>query len=153
MNPRIISLDASTFSPVRHSPLKEPEGGPRRTFLLSPYDTPERVTIEEDDGCYHLIIHYMSPPSEAPQKEKLQGSGDTLLIDPPTGRVVGLEVSKAGEPKRKLPEALRRLAVQVVVPDSDFIHGGEERGRQFRRAVLPIVLNATAERLGFRGGE
>jgi hypothetical protein len=143
MNPETIRLEPSRFSRILFETEPKTNDAPTRTFMLSPYDTPEAVIVSEDESSYYLAVRYLFESAAEPKFEPA-GHGFTLKLDPESGRVNGLSVKKASTHGRRLSELLQQLASEVQVPEQNFVQGGKQRGFQFRRAVLPILLEETA---------
>lgn len=150
MNTETIRLEPSRFSGIHYESSPKSADAPIRSAMLSPYDTPEAVIITEDDHQYRLKIRYMFEPTTDMLLEPVADSGCVLSVDPVSGRINSLTVDKTTDDGQRLVEILRALAKKMDVPAASFKNGGPGRAVQFRRAVLPIVLEEAASSLGNR---
>jgi hypothetical protein len=150
MNSETIRLEPSRFSRIHFETAPKTSDAPTRTFMLSPYDTPEAVVVTEDEGNFHLAIRYLFDSAAEPKLEEVGHGGFVLKLDPESGRINGLSLPKASAHGKRLSDLLQQLASEVGVPEQSFIQGGKERSMQFRRAVLPILLRETASGLNRR---
>ena len=149
MKPETIRLEPSRFQKIRYQNRAKSDDAVRRTFMLSPYDTPEAVSLYDDGDRIRIDIRYVTNPSGEIRSEAFAGDGVRLHIEDKTDRVVGLSLEKALV-HEELSVLLNRLASENPIEEDGFIHGNE-RSHRFRRAVLPVVLSEAAGRLSAQG--